>query len=218
VLLAKRVGALGAVEDAAAIDPGSKVGRDRDVGRGRHDAFGECSLARGDVAQDPAKGFLCGKTRAAGDRQTGRHDHGRGVMAARARSGERHAFEKFGEPLRRQVESGEPLPFGALGYRHIAPEGGHLVEVHQPGVVVLVPGKGQPIALDRVGNKAGRPVVFDRMEGGDDRIHVVAGEVGHQLLERCIVVVVEDRANTGIAVEVAVEMLAPALTALIDQR
>ena len=44
-LLAKRVGALGPVEDAAAIDPRPEVGRDRDVGRGRHDAFGEVAAS-----------------------------------------------------------------------------------------------------------------------------------------------------------------------------
>ena len=184
VFLAKGVGALGAVEDPAAIDPGPEIGRDRDVGRSRHDTFGECRLARRDVAEQPAKGLLGRLPGAAGDRQAARHRYCGGVVSARARPGERHAFEKFGKTFRRQVEPGERLPFGAIGYRHAAPEGGHLVEVHQPGVVVLVPGKGQPVALDRVGDKAGRPIVLDRVEGGQDRIHVVAGEVGHQPLQR----------------------------------
>jgi hypothetical protein len=46
----------------------------------------------------------------------------------------------------------------------------------------------------------------------------VAGEVGHQPLQRRVVVVVEDRPDPGIAVEIAPEMLAPALAALVDQR
>jgi hypothetical protein len=41
VFLAKGVGALGAVEDAAAVDPGPEIGRDRDVGRG-WSSSGEC--------------------------------------------------------------------------------------------------------------------------------------------------------------------------------
>jgi hypothetical protein len=130
MFLAKGVGALGAVEDAAAIDPGPEVGRDRDVRRGRHDPFGECRIARGDVAQDPAESFLRRLLGAAGDRQIARHGHRWGVVPARPRPGERHPCEKLGEPLRRHVEPGERLPFGAVGYRHIAPERGHLVEVH----------------------------------------------------------------------------------------
>ena len=103
-------------------------------------------------------------------------------------------------------------------HRHAAPERGHLVEVHQPGMVVLVPGEGQPVALDRIGDEAGRPVVGDGMEGVEHRRHVVAAEIGHQPLQRGIVVIVEDRADAGIAVEVALQMLAPALAALVDQR
>jgi hypothetical protein len=98
------------------------------------------------------------------------------------------------------------------------PKRRHLVEVHQPGVVVLVPGKGQAVALDRVGDKAGRPVVLDGVEGGEDRVQVVAGEVGHQPLQCRVVVAVEDRPDPGIAVEVAPEMLAPAFASLVNQR
>jgi hypothetical protein len=85
-------------------------------------------------------------------------------------------------------------------------------------VVVLVAGERQAEALDRVGEKAGRPVVIDGVKGREDRVEVVAGEVGHQPLQGRVVVVVEDRPDPGIAVEVALEMLAPALAALVDQR
>jgi hypothetical protein len=135
-----------------------------------------------------------------------------------ARGGERQAFEKFGKLVGRQAEPGELFPFGTLGDLNATPEGRHLIEVHQPGVVVLVPGKGQAVALDRVGDKAGRPVVLDGVEGGQDRVQVVAGEVGHQPLQGRVVVVVEDCADPGIAVEVALEMFAPALAALVDER
>jgi hypothetical protein len=46
----------------------------------------------------------------------------------------------------------------------------------------------------------------------------VTGEVGHQPLQRRVVVIVEDRPDPGIAVEVALEVLTPAFAALIDQR
>src|SRR6266403_4115706 len=85
-------------------------------------------------------------------------------------------------------------------------------------MVVLVPGEGQPVALDRVGDEAGRPIVGNGMERSEDRSQVVASQIGHKPVQGGIVVAVEDRADTGVAVEVAEEMLAPALAALMDQR
>ena len=107
---------------------------------------------------------------------------------------------------------------GAVRHRHALLERRHLVAVHQPGMVVLVAGERQAVALDRVGDKAGRLVVGDGVEGVEHRPHVVPGEIGHQPLQRRVVVLVEDRADAGIAVEVALQMLAPALAALVDQR
>jgi len=37
------------------------------------------------------------------------------------------------------------------------------------------------------------------VEGFENRLHVVAGEIGHQALQRRIVVVVEDGADPGIS-------------------
>ncbi len=85
-------------------------------------------------------------------------------------------------------------------------------------MIVLVAGKGQAVALDRIGDEAGRLVVGDGVEGIEHRAHVVAGEVCHQPRQRAVVVLVEDGADAGIAVEVAAQMLAPALAALVDQR
>ena len=67
----------------------------------------------------------------------------------------------------------------------------HLLVVHQAGVVVLVAGERQAVALDRVGDEAGRHVVLDAVEGVEHRLHVVAGEVGHQRMQRGVVVRVE---------------------------
>src|SRR5262249_23425046 len=155
---------------------------------------------------------------AAGDGQTGWHGYHGSVVPAWPRPGKRCAFKKSSEPFWGEVKTGKRLPLGAIGYRHRAPEGGHLGEGHQPAVIVLVPGTGEGITFDRVGYEAGRPVVLDRVEGGQDRIHVVSGEVGHQALQCPIVVVVEDRSDPRVAVQVTMEMLAPALAALVDQR
>ena len=85
-------------------------------------------------------------------------------------------------------------------------------------MVVLVAGEGQALALDGVGDEAGRPVVGNALEGVEHGLHVVAGEVGHQPVQRRIVVLLEDAADAGILVEVARQRLAPARAALEDQR
>ncbi len=77
-------------------------------------------------------------------------------------------------------------------------------------MVVLVTGEGQALALDGVGNEAGRLVVQNAFEGVEHGLHVVAGEVGHQPMQGGIVVLVEDAADAGILVEIARQRLAPA--------
>ena len=56
------------------------------------------------------------------------------------------------------------------------------------------------------------------VERGKDRSHVVPAKVGHQALQCLVVMIVEDRADAGIAVQVPDEMLAPAPAAFVDQR
>jgi hypothetical protein len=65
------------------------------------------------------------------------------------------------------------------------------------GINLNLPQPGQPAALDRVGDETGRPVVLDRVEGGRDRVRIVAGEVGHQPPQRGAVMLVEDRRIPG---------------------
>src|SRR5205085_5649779 len=65
LFLAKSVGAFGAVEDPAAVDPRPEIGRNRDIGGGRHDALGERTAGGGNVAEEAAKGFLRRQPRAA---------------------------------------------------------------------------------------------------------------------------------------------------------
>jgi hypothetical protein len=55
MFLAKGVGALGAVENPTAVDPGPEIGRDRNVVRWSrcNDMLGECCITRRDVTQYP---------------------------------------------------------------------------------------------------------------------------------------------------------------------
>jgi len=128
-----------------------------------------------------------------------------GIRAGAGGSRERHAVEEFAEPLRWYAEAGKRLPLGAVGHRHAAPERGDLVEILSAPRCCPCARQGQPVTLDRIGDKAGRPVVLNRLERGQDRSHFVAGEIGHQPLQRGVVMVVEDRADHGMAVEIAPE-------------
>src|SRR5215468_3910080 len=85
-------------------------------------------------------------------------------------------------------------------------------------MVILVTGEGQPVTLDRIGDEAGRLVVAHRMKGIENRLQVVTGKIGHQPMQSRIVAAVENGADTGVAVEIAVKMLAPAFSTCVDQR
>ena len=107
-------------------------------------------------------------------------------MPSRAAGRERHAVEERLEPLRRRPQALELVPLVASSDVHRGAEGLHLRRRHQSGVVVLVTGERQAVALDGVGDKAGRPVVVDPAEGVEHRRQVVAAEVVHQ---RCKLVI-----------------------------
>ncbi len=80
----------------------------------------------------------------------------------------------------------------AVRHRHRSAELLHLIDVHEAGMIVLMAGEGQAVALDRVGDEAGRDVVVDAVEGLEHRLHVVAGEIGHEGVELVVVELVED--------------------------
>ena len=109
---------------------------------------------------------------------------GTGMRAASKRrrplGREGHVGQEGAQLVGQVVEAGEGLPLPALGHALAGLERGHLVRVHQPGMVVLVAGEGQAEALDGVGDEHRRHVVGDAAEGLQHRLHVVAGEVGHQ--------------------------------------
>ena len=185
LFLAKGVGPLGAVEDAAAVDPGAEIGRDRDVGRGRDDAPRQLAVAGGDVAQQPAERFLGRLALAARHRQARRHRDRR-----RRRAGAPPA--RPAAPRSRNAESRSAGRSSPANSSHSAPSGTAMPRWNaaiwsgfiSPAWLSLCPAKGSPIALDRVGDEAGRPVVGDGVEGVEHRLHVVAAEIGHQPLQR----------------------------------
>ena len=178
----------------------------------------QLAVLGGDGVQDLAEAFLGARLLVVGPRQHRGDRHDGRLGAAAAFGVERRGFEEILQLGRRDGEAREPVPFLAVGDTHALLEARHLVERHQAGMVVLVAGEGQALALDGVGDEAGRLVAFDALEGVEHGLHVVAGEIGHQPVQVGIVVLVEDAADAGILVEIARQRLAPARAAHVDQR
>ena len=74
----------------------------------------------------------------------------------------------------------ERIPFMAFADAHRLAPCGHLGRVHEAGMIVLMAGEGQAVALDRPGNEQGRDVVISGVEGFDQRFHAMAAKVGEQ--------------------------------------
>ena len=153
-------------------------------------ASGAVALAQ--LVQDAAEGLLRRHAGAGAERQRVRQRHGRRGMPARL------AVEGGGgdERLQRllvEAEAGEARPLGAFVHVHRGAEVGHLLFGHDAGVVVLVAGEGQAKALDGVGDEAMGHVGVDLAQRLQHRLHVVAREVGHQVLQAVVVVAGEQR-------------------------
>src|SRR5262249_37940959 len=84
-------------------------------------------------------------------------------------------------------------------------------------MVVLVARETQTMTLNPVSRETGRYVVVDSVKCVEHGPHIMPGQIGHQPRQRRIVMLVEDRADPRVSIEIALEMLAPPLAALIDQ-
>src|SRR3546814_4479130 len=76
------------------------------------------------------------------------------------------------------------LPFRALGNAKAGAQLLNLRRVHHARMIVLVPGKRQAIALDRIGDEQGRAIVAGAVEGLDQRLDAMAAQVGHEQIGR----------------------------------
>ena len=119
---------------------------------------------------------------------------------------------------RRQLEPGELVPFLALVDALARAQLVHLRLGHQAGMVVLVALERQAVALDGVGDEADRLVRRHVVEGLQDRLQVVAAEIGHEAGERGIVVPAHDVERIGMDGEVVLQLPPPGLAALEHQR
>ena len=217
LLRAEDVLPVGPVENAALVHPPPQIRRDGDVRRGGDDAGGERALALAEVVQDAAEGLLRGDARAGAERQRVGQRDGRGLRARRLAVEGRGGDEIRERPLV-HGEPGEGRPFGAFRDAHGGAEIRHLLLGHDAGVVVLVAGEGQTEALDRVHDEAMGDVGPGRVQGFQDRLHVVAREIGHQVLEAVVVVAGEQRLHSRHMADVAREAGPPGGASLEGER
>ena len=103
---------------------------------------------------------------------------------------------------------------------HGGAEAFHLLLCHQPGVIVLMPGKGQAHALNGIGNKASG-LITGRILGAESLgqgFNVMPAEIGHQRGKLIIRKRVNNGANAGNAAKLGQDGGTPGGTALEGQR
>ncbi len=205
-------------EQAAAVDPGAEIGRHRHVRRGGDDARGELGFVAGDFVEQRAEACLRRHFRLDGHRKAVGHRDARRRQIAIVSLRERHAIEE-----RRNIGFGlaqalEAIPFVAGPDVHRLAEGFHLRRRHQAGVIVLVPGERQAVALDRVSDEANRPVVIDAVEGLDDRGEIVAAEIVHQPRQFVVAARLDQSRHRALIADLVEQTLAPSRAALEHQR
>ncbi len=173
------IGELLAREQAAPIDPGSEICRDRHVGRGGDDAVRDLASLAPKLVEQRAEARLRGHDRLCRRRQLRRSRNAGGfVLAACCR--ERDAIEELLQLRRLDAQPLKGLPLVAGSNIHRLAQGFHLRRSHQAGMVVLVPGERQGEPLDGVTDETDRLVVLDPAEGLDQRRQIVPRKIGHE--------------------------------------
>src|SRR5215510_9060123 len=85
----------------------------------------------------------------------------------------------------------------------------HLLRRHQPGMIVLVSGKRQPEALDRVANEAGRLLRIRIVECVKHRWQVVSAEIVHESSELGITAPFDQPADVALIADFIIETFSP---------
>ena len=85
-------------------------------------------------------------------------------------------------------------------------------------MIVLVAGKRQPVAFDRVGDEANRTVVIDPVEGVDDRSEIVTAKIIHQPRQLIVAAPLDELGHRSLIADLVKQPLAPGRAALEHQR
>ena len=218
LLLPEGIGSGLAVEDSASVDPAAEVGGNRDVRREGDDVIREWFLAAGKVGEHAAKALLRGSRFAESDGQGLRNRKLPGLETPTALLVEGHLRKKLLKLWFRKVQSRKPLPLLAGVNVVLLAELLHLLRIHQARVVVLVSGKRQVAALDGVGDDARWHLAFQAVEGFVEYFEVVSGEVRHQLVQRLVRILLQQRLHPWLVAEVGKNPLAPHRTAFENKR
>ena len=157
LLVAERVAADLAREQAAPVHPGAEIGRHSDIGRGCDDAVGQFGFRLGERVENLAETGL-GRLNVVVEEDRAGAGDSRGGEAAGPGSKEGDFAQESVQGVG-VFDTCHRGPFVAFGDPHLALKVSHLGLVHQAGMIVLVPGERCAPALDRVGEEDGGRVV-----------------------------------------------------------
>ena len=127
-------------------------------------------------------------------------------------------IEKTAQPLFVNIHTSERLPLVAFGYSHRFLEICHLLNIHKSRVIVLMAGERQAKALDGVNDKAMRHIAIYCVQRLQHRLHVMACEIGHQVLERIIAIIIDQRAHALSPTDIAQQPFPPRCTTFEGER
>src|SRR5262249_33286064 len=111
----------------------------------------------------------------------------------------------------------ELVPFVAAPDAHPLSKAFDLGGWQEPAVIVLVAGKGQAMALDRVADKAGGLLVMGLGECLDEVRQVVDSEIGHQLFQLLIRAGIDQPRYRSLVADVVEQLPTPGSAPLEDQ-
>jgi hypothetical protein len=184
-------------KQTAPVHPGAEVGRYGHVRRGGDDAVGQRTARPRDLVEHAAEAGLRRRLPLGLELREGGDRYACGLQSASPTLHERHLAQVVLQHRRRHGQAREAVPFLALIDALARPQLLHLRLGHQTGMVVLVALEGQPEALDGVGDVADRLIGRGGRKAFQDRLQVMAAEVGHQARQLAIVVPAHDGERIG---------------------
>ena len=205
-------------EQPALVHERPKIGRNRHIRRCRDDSVPQSMAGLGNIEQNPPESRLRRLLLALRHRQPLGHRHGFRRRNP-SRPSQRAVCHKGLQPLgQRWLDTAIRLPLLPLGNAQAGTQIVHLARVHQAGMIVLVAGKWQAIALDRIGDEHRRPVIIGLLESLDQRLHAMAAKIEHERRKSCIIKAFNQLANRRIAADIGDETRPPGRAALVGQR
>ncbi len=217
MLLAEQIGDVPGREQAAPIDPGPRLVETVTSGEVVTMALAKAPSALAMASKMRPNPAWVAPWRGNFDAPAAVQGNLGGDQAPPPFGGEGNGGEERLQFFDRRFQTLEPVPFVARTDLHDFLEAGHLLGGHQPGMVVLMPGQRQPIALDGISQETDRPITRSAFEGVDQRGQVMTAEIGHQAAQILVGPALDQRRDQALVAQIVEQAAAPGGAALIGQ-